>query len=165
MSLIPRAAAHVQGFDLHPASAFSFSTAATPQVDGKDSTTAPAPEPISATPEETVEPVQPGATAEEKGGTEQGDDVSKEDLVGLLGEKLALLEERNKEVKELKDKLLWSLAEMENVRQRTKRDADSTRKFAIQVSLMLPRQCFFTAVALFFSGTWVESELFCPEIR
>lgn len=135
MSLIPRATTQIPGFDLHPTAAFSFSSVATPQVDGKDSSTAPTPEPSSATPsEETVEPVQPTAHAEEKGGTKEGagDDVNKEDVIHILGEKLALLEEKNKEVKELKDKLLWSLAEMENVRARAQRDADSTRKFAIQ---------------------------------
>ncbi|CAM6129234.1 unnamed protein product [Calypogeia fissa] len=133
VNLIPRAVTQVPGFDPHPT--FSFSTVATPQVDGKDSSTAPSPEP-TATPaaEETVEPVQPTDEAEAKGGTEEGagEDINKEDLVGLLAEKLALLEERNKEIKELKDKLLWSLAEMENVRQRTKRDAESTAKYAVQ---------------------------------
>jgi molecular chaperone GrpE (heat shock protein) len=136
VSLIPRAATQVPGFDLHSPAAVNFSSAATPQVDGKDSGTAASP---TATPtEEVVEPVQPGAAAEGKGGTEQVDseDVNKEDLVGGLGQKLALLEQKDKEIKDLKDKLLWSLAEMENVRQRTKRDADSTRKYAIQV-----RQC------------------------
>lgn len=152
MSLIPRVVTQVPGFDQHPSSAFSFSTVATPQVDGKDSSTVPSPEPTAAAAaEETGEPVQPGYKAEEKGGTQEGtgEDVNKEDLVGLLGEKLALLEERNKEIKELKDKLLWSLAEMENVRQRTKRDAESTAKYAVQVRQTIIVTFLFKAVVFY----------------
>lgn len=136
MSLIPRVVTQVPGFDHHPPSPFSFSTVATPQVDGKDSGTAPSPEPTAAAAaaEEAVEPVKPVNNEEEKGGTQEGagEDVNKEDLVGLVGEQSALLKEKSKEIAELKERLLWSLAEMENVRHRTKRDAESTAKYAVQ---------------------------------
>lgn len=56
-----------------------------------------------------------------------------EDLLGLLGEREALLEEKERALKEAKDKLLRSYAEMENLRDRTRREAEATRKYAVQV--------------------------------
>ncbi|BBN18099.1 molecular chaperone GrpE [Marchantia polymorpha subsp. ruderalis] len=130
-SIVPRATIQVPFLELRGATnALSFSSAATPQVDGKDGSSPGTSTETTATPASTEdEPVQTQGGAERKGGHEE---VEKEDMVGLLAEKLALIEQKEKEVKELKDKLLWSLAEMENVRDRARRDADSTRKFAVQ---------------------------------
>ncbi|KAL2613496.1 hypothetical protein R1flu_025188 [Riccia fluitans] len=132
VSIIPRAASQAPHLDLRCATnSLHFSSAATtPQVDGKDGNNSETSAETTATPANAEdEPVQKQGGTESKGGDE---DVDKEDLVGLLAEKLALIEEKEKEVKELKDKLLWSLAEMENVRERSRREADSTRKYAIQ---------------------------------
>jgi molecular chaperone GrpE len=59
--------------------------------------------------------------------------LSKEDLMKLLVEKDELLEEKQKEFETMKDKLIRGYAEMENVMSRTKREADNSKKFAIQV--------------------------------
>ncbi|KAL3679430.1 hypothetical protein R1sor_022386 [Riccia sorocarpa] len=133
VSMFQRAAVQVPQLDLRTNCSYFSSAATTPQVDGKDGsnseTSAQTAETTAAPASAEDEPVQKYGGAESKGGEEE---VDKDDLVGLLAEKLALIEEKEKEVKELKDKLLWSLAEMENVRERAKREADSTRKYAIQ---------------------------------
>lgn len=76
----------------------------------------------------------------EGSGVEQGSkthqDLLKEveDLMGLLGEREALVEEKDRELAEMKDQLLRSYAEMENRMDRSRREAESTRKYSIQVS-------------------------------
>ena len=60
-------------------------------------------------------------------------DLSKEDLVKLLLEKDESLKLKDQEVKDMKDKVLRSYAEMENVLARTKRESENTKKYAIQV--------------------------------
>lgn len=62
-----------------------------------------------------------------------------EDLMSLLGEREALLEEKERALADSKDKLLRSYAEMENVMDRSRREAESTRKYSIQVSHPLVR--------------------------
>ncbi|XP_025822543.1 grpE protein homolog 2, mitochondrial-like [Panicum hallii] len=59
-------------------------------------------------------------------------DLSKEDLMRLLLEKDESLKLKDQEVKDMKDKVLSSYAEMENVLARTKRESDNTKKYAIQ---------------------------------
>lgn len=56
-----------------------------------------------------------------------------EDLVKLVAEKEELLKLKHKEVEKMQDKVLRSYAEMENVMERTKREAENAKKFAIQV--------------------------------
>lgn len=60
-------------------------------------------------------------------------DLSKEDLVKLLLNKDESLKSKDKEVKDMKDKVLRSYAEMENVLARTKRESENTKKYAVQV--------------------------------
>jgi molecular chaperone GrpE len=60
-------------------------------------------------------------------------DLSKEDLVKLLLEKDESLKSKDEEFKDMKDKVLRSYAEMENVLARTKRESENTKKYAIQV--------------------------------
>ncbi|XP_062196591.1 grpE protein homolog 2, mitochondrial-like isoform X1 [Phragmites australis] len=59
-------------------------------------------------------------------------DLSREDLVKLLLEKDELLKSKDEEIKDMKDKVLRSYAEMENVIARTKRESDNSKKYAIQ---------------------------------
>jgi molecular chaperone GrpE len=120
----------------------SFSAAAAPEVSGKAG--APGASSDDATTvagaEEKDEPIQKPFTADEKGGTgvkqevKSREDLIKEneDLLGLLGELEALLEEKERALKDAKDKLLRSYAEMENLRDRTRREAEATRKYAVQ---------------------------------
>ncbi|TVT98304.1 hypothetical protein EJB05_56397 [Eragrostis curvula] len=59
-------------------------------------------------------------------------DLSKDDLVKLLREKDELLKSKDDEMNDMKDKVLRSYAEMENVLARTKRDSESSKKYAVQ---------------------------------
>ncbi|XP_047065393.1 grpE protein homolog 2, mitochondrial-like [Lolium rigidum] len=59
-------------------------------------------------------------------------DLSKEDLVKLVLEKDELLTSKDEEIKDMKDKVLRSFAEMENVIARTKRESENSKKFAVQ---------------------------------
>lgn len=59
-------------------------------------------------------------------------DFSIDDLVKLVDEKEELLKLKHKEIEKMQDKVLRSYAEMENVWDRTKREAENSKKFAIQ---------------------------------
>ncbi|KAK3030016.1 hypothetical protein RJ639_038115 [Escallonia herrerae] len=59
-------------------------------------------------------------------------DLSKEDLVKLVAEKENLLKTKQKEIENMHDKVLRTFAKMKNVKDRTTRDAESSKKFAIQ---------------------------------
>lgn len=59
---------------------------------------------------------------------------SYDDLVKLTTEKEELLKLKHKEIETMQDKVLRSYAEMENVMDRTRREAENSKKFAIQVS-------------------------------
>ncbi|KAL8144249.1 hypothetical protein V2J09_017281 [Rumex salicifolius] len=60
------------------------------------------------------------------------DDLSREDLVKLANESKILLETKQKEITAMQDKVLRSYAEMENVMDRARREAENSKKFAIQ---------------------------------
>ncbi|KAJ4849374.1 hypothetical protein Tsubulata_043056 [Turnera subulata] len=59
-------------------------------------------------------------------------ELEADDLAKLVAEKDELLKAKHKEIEALKDKVLRSFAEMENVMERTKREAENSKKFAIQ---------------------------------
>ncbi|CAK8565658.1 unnamed protein product [Lathyrus sativus] len=59
-------------------------------------------------------------------------DLSKDELIKLVTEKEALLKLKHKEIEKMQDKVLRTYAEMENVMDRTKRNAENSKKFAIQ---------------------------------
>jgi len=93
---------------------------------------------------ETVEPIsqnqeKPKKTAQIKeSGSESemsSDDekeISTEDLIRLVQEKEDLLKKKHNEIKVMQEKVLRSYAEVENVMDRARREAESTKKFAIQ---------------------------------
>lgn len=54
-----------------------------------------------------------------------------------MTEKDELLQTKQKEIEAMKDKFLRSYAEVENVMQRTKREAENSKKFATQVCQMI----------------------------
>ncbi|XP_021759026.1 uncharacterized protein LOC110723921 isoform X2 [Chenopodium quinoa] len=70
--------------------------------------------------------------AKQSDSKENMDDLSKEDLVKLVLEKEETLENKQKEFAEFKDKFLRSYAELENIMERTRRDAENSKKFAVQ---------------------------------
>ncbi|KAL0399181.1 UNVERIFIED_CONTAM: GrpE protein2, mitochondrial [Sesamum radiatum] len=59
-------------------------------------------------------------------------DLSRDDLVKLVVEKEQLLDSKQEELEKMKDKVLRSLAEMENVKERTRRESENAKKFAFQ---------------------------------
>ncbi|CAO2175736.1 unnamed protein product [Urochloa humidicola] len=85
---------------------------------------------------EANKPANDGVNKSAGASTEASDsedlDLSKEDLVKLLLEKDESLKSKDQEVKDMKDKVLRSYAEMENVLARTKRESENTKKYAIQ---------------------------------
>ncbi|CAL9243632.1 unnamed protein product [Arabidopsis halleri] len=60
------------------------------------------------------------------------DDMSRDDLVKLVGEKEDLLKVQQEDIKEMKDKFLRTYAEQQNLMDRTKRNAENAKKFAVQ---------------------------------
>ncbi|XP_072995620.1 grpE protein homolog 2, mitochondrial-like isoform X1 [Typha latifolia] len=60
------------------------------------------------------------------------DELSMDDLVKLVSEKEELLKVKHKEIEKMQDKVLRSYAEMENVIDRTKREAENSKKYAVQ---------------------------------
>ncbi|KAJ0267063.1 GrpE protein 1 [Hirschfeldia incana] len=67
-----------------------------------------------------------------KATTDDFEALSRDDLVKLVVEKEDLVNAQQEEVKEMKDKVLRTYAEMENLMARTKRNAENDKKFAIQ---------------------------------
>ncbi|KAL3644089.1 hypothetical protein CASFOL_012021 [Castilleja foliolosa] len=59
-------------------------------------------------------------------------DLSRDDLVKLVAEKEQALADKQDEIVQMKDKVLRSFAEMENVKERTRRESENAKKFAIQ---------------------------------
>ncbi|XP_027343652.1 grpE protein homolog 2, mitochondrial isoform X2 [Abrus precatorius] len=59
-------------------------------------------------------------------------DLSRDDLIKLVSEKAELLKLKHKEIEKMQDKVLRTYAEMENVMDRTRREAENSKKFAIQ---------------------------------
>ncbi|XP_059662440.1 grpE protein homolog 2, mitochondrial-like isoform X1 [Cornus florida] len=64
--------------------------------------------------------------------SDSDEDLSIEDLVKLVAEKEELLKLKHKEIENMQDKVLRSYAEAENVMERTRREAENSKKFAIQ---------------------------------
>ncbi|KAK3199828.1 hypothetical protein Dsin_023243 [Dipteronia sinensis] len=64
--------------------------------------------------------------------SESESDLSRDDLAKLVKEKEELLKAKHEEIEVMKDKVLRSFAEMENIKERTRREAENSKKFAIQ---------------------------------
>ncbi|CAL5405478.1 unnamed protein product [Camellia sinensis] len=61
------------------------------------------------------------------------DELSMKDLMKLVAEKEELLKEKHKEIEKMQEKVLRTYSEMENIMDRTRREAENSKKFAIQV--------------------------------
>ncbi|XP_056173145.1 grpE protein homolog 2, mitochondrial-like isoform X2 [Syzygium oleosum] len=59
-------------------------------------------------------------------------ELSMDDLAKLVAEKEELLKLKHKEIEGMQDKVLRSYAEMENVMDRTRREAENSKKYAVQ---------------------------------
>ncbi|CAH2077846.1 unnamed protein product [Thlaspi arvense] len=64
--------------------------------------------------------------------SDDDEELSMDDLMKLVAEKEELLSGKEEEIKQMKDKVLRTYAEMENVMDRTRREAENTKKYAIQ---------------------------------
>ncbi|XP_007020704.2 PREDICTED: protein GrpE isoform X1 [Theobroma cacao] len=64
--------------------------------------------------------------------SESDGDLSMADMVKIVEEKEELLKAKQKEIEQMQDKVVRTLAEMENVMARTRREAENSKKFAIQ---------------------------------
>ncbi|CAK9309591.1 unnamed protein product [Citrullus colocynthis] len=64
--------------------------------------------------------------------SETDEQPSMDDLVKSLARKEELLKSKHKAIEKMQDKVLRSHAEMENVMDRTRREAENSKKFAIQ---------------------------------
>ncbi|XP_045828644.1 grpE protein homolog 2, mitochondrial-like [Trifolium pratense] len=64
--------------------------------------------------------------------SESESDLSRDDLIKRVAEKEELLKLKQKEIEKIQDKFLRAYAEMENVMNRTQREAENSKKFAIQ---------------------------------
>ncbi|ERM93690.1 hypothetical protein AMTR_s00004p00192450 [Amborella trichopoda] len=73
-----------------------------------------------------------GDAAAHVGESDAEDELSVDDLVKLVAEKEELLKEKQKEIEKMQEKVLRSYAEMENIIERTKRDSENSKTFAIQ---------------------------------
>jgi len=62
--------------------------------------------------------------------------------VKLVSEKEDLLKVQQKDIMEMKDKFLRTYAEQQNLMDRTNRNAESAKKFAVQVYFSTPRILF-----------------------
>lgn len=90
--------------------------------------------------------------------SESEGELSMDDLATLVAEKEELLKLKHKEIEKLQDKVVRSYAEIENVVERTRREAENSKKFAIQVSIyflfILP---FFILHLLFIFSLYLGS--------
>ncbi|XP_014495169.1 uncharacterized protein LOC106757095 [Vigna radiata var. radiata] len=108
-------------------SRFGFSSSASSEPASND--------PVKACEEEKVTDQSEQAKAADQ--TKESDvesecDQSRDDLIKLVAEKEQLLKLKHKEIGEMQDKVLRTYAEMENVMARTRREAENSKKFAIQ---------------------------------
>lgn len=67
-------------------------------------------------------------------------ELSRDELIKLVVEKEQLLLTKQEELENMKDKVLRSFAEMENVKERTRRESENSKKFAIQVLICSKRK-------------------------
>ncbi|KAJ4791927.1 hypothetical protein LUZ62_043173 [Rhynchospora pubera] len=64
--------------------------------------------------------------------SDEDDGLSRDDLVKLVARKEEMLKNKNKEIEMMQDKVKRSYAEVQNIIDRSKREAESSKKYAIQ---------------------------------
>lgn len=87
-------------------------------------------DPVIESTDESTQNVKKEEAADSTG--KEQEDLDKEALLSSLAEQEALLQDKDKQLAELKERALTSMAELENVRDRLKREAENTKKYAIQ---------------------------------
>ncbi|KAJ0774396.1 putative GrpE nucleotide exchange factor [Helianthus annuus] len=102
---------------------FGFSSSASPESNEKESEN-------GRTTTGSSNDEKESANSDDKGQGEE--DLTMEDLIKLVTEKEELLKIKQEEIEKMKDKVLRTYADMENIMDRTKREAENSKKFAIQ---------------------------------
>ncbi|KAJ9182606.1 hypothetical protein P3X46_006585 [Hevea brasiliensis] len=132
---------HHSAFCSSPLQRFGFASSASPEPNGKEQGSGVGNNGASSNveSEKTNGDAKPSDQAENSSSgetklsdSEAEDDLSMDDLVKLVAEKEELLKLKHKEIEKMQDKVLRTYAEMENVMERTKREAENSKKFAIQ---------------------------------
>lgn len=109
---------------------FGFSSSSSPQVN--EETARSGSEVENVTERGGAPDHSDASSSDEKTESDLGNDLSRDDLMKILVEKERLLVKKQEELEKMKDKVLRTFAEMENVKDRTKREAENAKKFAIQ---------------------------------
>ncbi|WOG99673.1 hypothetical protein DCAR_0519027 [Daucus carota subsp. sativus] len=110
---------------------FGLSSSASPEADEK-AATKKSENASKASEQDEVSDHRKSSVSEQEEESGSDEDLSTEDLVKLVAEKEEILKAKNKEIETMKDKVLRTYAEMENVMDRTRREAENSKKFAIQ---------------------------------
>lgn len=169
-----------------------FSSVASPGVSQKESNPVSSAEGTVANEgEEIVEPASkkqdPKKTSQIKESDSESEissdeekEISTEDLIRIVQEKEDLLKKKHNEIKVMQEKVLRSYAEAENVMDRARREAENTKKFAIQVFFYLTYRELVNDVCnileshlsilvefpvLFFSELYYLKDFRCCQIR
>lgn len=111
---------------------FGFSSSASPEADEKDAAKKSENASSNASEQDEVSGHRKSSVSDQEEESGSDEDLSMEDLVKLVAEKEEILKGKNKEIETMKDKVLRTYAEMENVMDRTRREAENSKKFAIQ---------------------------------
>lgn len=111
---------------------FGFSSSASPEADEKNATKKFENTSSNASEQDVVSHQRKSSVSDQEEESGSDEDLSTEDLVKLVAEKEEILKGKNKEIETMKDKVLRTFAEMENVMDRTRREAENSKKFAIQ---------------------------------
>ncbi|XP_076904410.1 grpE protein homolog 2, mitochondrial-like [Bidens hawaiensis] len=115
-------------YNFSPFQRFGFSSSASPESNEKENENG----------KETANGKTAGSSndaKENENSDDQGqgeEDLTMEDLYKLVTEKDELLKTKQEEIEKMKDKVLRTYADMENIMDRTKREAENSKKFAIQ---------------------------------
>ncbi|CAI0436317.1 unnamed protein product, partial [Linum tenue] len=119
---------HQSAFNSFPFGKFGFASSASPeQTEKEQGATQSNDQDSGALSEDSV-----SRESKEPDSEEDADDLTRDDLLKLVVEKDELLQSKQEEFQMMKDKFLRALAENENVMERTKREAENSKKFAIQ---------------------------------
>ncbi|CAI9787806.1 unnamed protein product [Fraxinus pennsylvanica] len=110
---------------------FRFSSSASPQPNEKETAQSGNEQEDKAEGAAAVDRTE-AFVSDEKNKSDLQSDLTRDDLVKLVVEKEELVKLKEEEHEKMKDKILRTYAEMENVKERTRREAENTKKFAIQ---------------------------------
>ncbi|XP_043721528.1 grpE protein homolog 2, mitochondrial-like isoform X2 [Telopea speciosissima] len=111
---------------------FAISSSASPQTSEKETNQAGEDDAATVEKNNASTNGEAAETSADNKDAENEDELSFDDLVKLVAEKEELLKTKHKEIEKMQDKVLRTYAEMENVMDRTRREAENSKKFAIQ---------------------------------